>query len=637
MTESAADAERKAAAGGRAHFPGARFLGQSRRSQAIRLGAAFALLLALAAALAPWTVSRNALRSEIVQQLTAVSGLTVYTRGSTTFSLLPQPRIRIENVALVDPGGAVTMEAARLSGAVRLLPLLAGRLELASAAFEQPSLTINLDVRPTKPSAPARAAETRPATATARAADEARVGVIGFHDGRIVLRRGDATVETFDHVDATLDWRRISAPAALESAFDWRGERVEATFWAGHPADLLHGENSPVTLQLRAPSLMLSANGSGAVSPRAQFDGRIVASSDLPRRLASLLGVQAPLTFSAMKMDGEATATANAVNLANLKLRLGADDYQGSLALRAEGDRPQLSGTLSAPHINLTRLLRDAPPLVGADRHFSHDALDWRWLTGLDMDLRLSAAQVVLNRLSAKDVAGAVLLNAGRLEMSLADAQLYKGSIKAHAIVTPDNQGRFALKANMQARGVDWGAFGWDHSGDSYVNGRADVTVNLDGAGRNIDEMARSATGSAQIDLADGEIVGLDVERVLRRIDKRPLASLADIRSGHTPFGKAKVALEIADNRAKIADGVVMGANFVMNLAGDALLAERQLEMKAAVTPLAAGAEQHAHGRDFSFDLLGSWDNPAIVPDARAIILRSDAAQPLFGASAPRR
>lgn len=105
-------------------------LGLSRGWIAAMLAAA---VLALAAAIAPWTFSTGAMLEEIAGQIEASSGLRAAAKGRSTFSLLPRPHIAIDDVAFADPSFALTIEAERLRGNVRLLPLLTGRLELANA------------------------------------------------------------------------------------------------------------------------------------------------------------------------------------------------------------------------------------------------------------------------------------------------------------------------------------------------------------------------------------------------------------------------------------------------------------------------------------------------------------------------
>ena len=604
----------------------------SPRERALRIGALGLLALGLGAAIAPWTVSRGALREEIAAQLRSSSGLYVFASGPSTFSLLPHPSISLDRVMFVDPRGALVIEAERLAGQIRWLPLLAGRLELDRAEIVSPRLTVDIDGHPmTAAGAAARAAGAKPATPEAIKADAARLGTISFVDGTAVLRRRGQTVDEIDHIDATLDWRTISAPAALDGEATWRGQRGAISLWIARPSDLLRGDGTPMTLQISAPALKLSATGSAISGPRPQFDGRIVASCPSMRDLVGLLGggVPLPATLGAASLDARTDASPTAVNFSALRLSLDGADYEGALAWRMDDTRPQLSGTLATKSIDLREALRYMPALVDEDGHFSREPILWRERDAFDLDLRLSAVRATWDRMQAHDVAGAILLKDGRLEASLADASLYKGDLKARVVLGADDKGT-DFKANIQARGIDWSALGWDRFGDSHLSGAANAHLTVEGSGASFDQIARALSGHGDIDLSNGDILGLDVERALRRIDKKPLASAIDIRNGRTTFDHARVSATIVEGVATIEDAAVEGESFAINLSGAAQIAERQMNLRALVSPTNDSGQSRTGALGFSFDIVGAWDHPDIVPDARGLIRRSGAAQPLF-------
>ena len=89
---------------------------------------------------AHWTFSSEALIGEVANQVYGSAGLYIAAKGRSTFSLLPRPHIAIERVALADPGAFVTLEADRLDGDVRLLPLLARRLEIDRLTLTRPAI-----------------------------------------------------------------------------------------------------------------------------------------------------------------------------------------------------------------------------------------------------------------------------------------------------------------------------------------------------------------------------------------------------------------------------------------------------------------------------------------------------------------
>ena len=614
----------------------ARLWPQDRYGRALRVAGFVAVALGLGAAIAPWTVSRHALREEIAAQLRSSLGVYVFVEGPSTFALLPSPHVRLGRVNFVEPQAALVLKTENLTGQLRWLPLLAGRLELQRAELLRPQLTVDIDARPmTTAGAVVRAADAKPATPEAVRADRARLGIVSFIDGSAVLRRGGAEVETIDHIDATLDWPTVSSPAALDGGATWRGQRAAVSLWIARPSEALRGEASRLTFQLKSPALTASANGEALFGARPRFEGRLVASTDSLRDVVQVLrgAIPLPLALGPASLDAKADAGAKGVDLAGVRLKLDNSAYEGSLSWRTDDERPRLSGTLATSALDLRDLLRNLPALVGRDGHFSREQIGWRDQNALDIDLRLSAARAVYDRLQARDVAGALLLRAGRLEASLVDASLYKGTLKALLVMAPGDTGAVEMKSVVEARDVDIGALGWDRFGATKIAGAASVNLTIDGAGASADQIARSLKGRGDIDFGKGEIVGIDVSRVLRRIEKRPLASGLDISSGRTPFTSARLAADISGGVATVTDGLVQGEGFAMTLSGAAQIPDRQIALHANVAATDSKGDQKPDAPAFAFDLVGQWDNAAIVPDAPSFIRRSGAARPLL---APR-
>ena len=123
------------------------------------------LLLPLGLALAGmasahWTVSGEALRQEVAEQIMQTAGLRTNAQGKASFAILPRPRIKIENVIISDDRGALVMRTDVLRGNLRLLPLLKGEMELSAVQIDQPEISYDYEGRPfTRLGAIARAAQ----------------------------------------------------------------------------------------------------------------------------------------------------------------------------------------------------------------------------------------------------------------------------------------------------------------------------------------------------------------------------------------------------------------------------------------------------------------------------------------------
>ncbi|WP_084678866.1 AsmA family protein [Methylocystis sp. ATCC 49242] len=603
------------------------------------LAAALAILVgvvAAAAALAPWLFSPTALLDAISGQLQTSSGLYVATRGRTTLSLTPRPHISIQGVAFADRNGALIIEADQLHGVLKLFPLFAGRLEVDSLALVRPRARLDLDQKPIDaPGAAARAAATRPATPEAQKADNVRLGVIAIVDGSLRVRRLGQDYAA-DRIDASLDWRRIGEAATFTASFDWRGERLQTVLWVARPAMLLRGEQSVATARLDGESVRLEAQGVAQTGLNARFYGHVAGSSPSVRQALGVFGLSAPLPgpFGDAQFSAQAYLGPREAQLKELRLFIDGNEFAGALGLRRDDERLHLTGALKSDFVSLKPMLSDAPALLAPDGQWSREAFDPPDLSGADVDMHIDAAHARLGRLTIDDAALDLTLRDGALDLALTQAQAYRGKIKARAAFRPADGG-LSVHASAQTNGVDAGALLWDAFGKQAIGGALDSTVAIDAAGENMATLMRSLSGRATLGLSEGEIAGVDFERALRRLEKRPLASAQDIRSGASPLEKASATIAFEKGVGVIEDGLARGPGFALAFTGAANFSERSLSIKAVAGEADSAGKPRDKGLHIAFELAGGWDELSLTPDPQAFIRRSGAAAPLLPRDEP--
>jgi AsmA protein len=91
---------------------------------------------------APYFVSDQEARLAAMRALRAATGVEPQIAGAMRVTLLPVPAVHIYEVQL-DGGQRPVFRADSLRANLRLLPLLYGRVEVASLAFENAHLTID--------------------------------------------------------------------------------------------------------------------------------------------------------------------------------------------------------------------------------------------------------------------------------------------------------------------------------------------------------------------------------------------------------------------------------------------------------------------------------------------------------------
>ncbi|MCI0465679.1 MAG: AsmA family protein [Beijerinckiaceae bacterium] len=594
--------------------------------------ASLAILLAAAAVMAPWIFSNAALRGEIAAQIRHLTGLDVTSRGRAVFVVLPQPHISIEDVSFADPNGALRIEARYLKGYVRLLPLLTGKIIIASATLGQPSMEINLDVRPMSDSVIGRAADAAPATPEATSADAAALGVVTLADGRALVKsKHFASDISIGGMNLTLDWRKPGAAGIVTGQASVLGETATITAWIASPAALLRGQQSRLSLNVASPSASISADGGLASVPKWQFGGRLHASASSLRTVLEQMGYLIPLPgpFTGFSASCDATIESASAVFSGLHLRFGGNEVEGTLALQAGGKAPVLSGTLAANQLSLRELQSSLPSTTGRDGQWTIEPFDLQRLGTTDLDLRISAAHMLFSRFEVEDAAFSVMRNGDRVEVTLAGAKVYQGTTKGRVTIDLRDD-RLSVQATGVTSGADLAALSFDLLGWPEFYGSLTGTVSLQSSGNSMRDLMRGLNGLAHIDVANGQLGRIDLNSVLRRIDKSPLALLTGIRHGRTAFDHTGFGLHLENGVASIEDGKLESTSLKLAFGGTVDFAERGLDVHAVAMPTLAETTAGKETPHFRFDVGGSWDDLTFTPDVRGLIRRSGAAAPLL-------
>ncbi len=126
-----------------------------------------------------------------------------------------------------------------------------------------------------------------------------------------------------------------------------------------------------------------------------------------------------------------------------------------------------------------------------------------------------------------------------------------------------------------------------------------------------------------------GALTGINVEQVLRRLERRPLSGSGDFRNGRTPFDKLNLALKVANGIVSVEDASVDGTAVKLALTGSASIPARDLDLKGSAS-LLNGPNDVAF--ELPFVVIGPWDDAFPLPDPASLIRRSGAAAPLLDA-----
>jgi AsmA protein len=596
-----------------------------------RLGFAVAAVLAVgfgALLTVSLLISADTVRERVKAQIRAVTGLDPVLSGEVAVSLFPTGRVSFNDVSLGDRrAGTSALTAEQLVVRLRFFPLLAGQIEIADVTLVRPTITIgfaqggrsnwsgHIDTL-------ARALQ--PSPDRVKSFSEIRIsdGTVMLHDETYKV------IETLTNVDFALAWPSISKSFAATGRFVWHDEPVDASLSLTEFVAALTGDRSGLKLRLSGAPLKFAFDGYISTRPTLKMEGTLSAdTASLRDALAWAASWSAPGSgFGRFTLKAQTNIVGGNISLSGVNLELDGNVGEGVLTLASDG-RQILQGTLAADALDLTPYLSTVRLLAGSD--WSREPFSLAGLSGIDVDLRLSAARVTLAAVKLGRTAVTANLRSGDLTVAVGESQAF-GGIASGSFGLAQSEGGGALKAQLQFADIDLNQGLGELIGVRRVEGVGTLALNIEGAGGSVYELTQGLNGSASLTSKKGAITGINVEQLLKRLERNPLAGRGDFRSGKTPFDLFAVNVKVAQGTANVEDMRIEAPAVRLALAGSASIPARDLDLKGTASLLAG--RDAAASFELPFVVTGPWDNPLIWPDAQALISRSGAAQPLLDA-----
>lgn len=579
---------------------------------------------------AGYLISPETVRSEVLSGIRSATGLDPILGGKASVTLFPKGSVSFADVVLGDPKRPA-LTAERLTARLRFFPLLVGRVEIADISLEKPTIAVDIDrdggsnwsvliaalARGQKPQA----------VRSVAAFSEMRVD-----NGTLLLRNDEGrTVETLNDVDFSLAWPSISKSLGATGHFVWHGEKLDASVTLADFAAALAGNRTGVKLRLNGAPMNAAFEGAFSFKPTLKVEGTLAADAASLRRTLTWAGHE-PLPgggFGRFAIKAQTSIVGDTISLASVNVELDGNSAEGVLSFANEG-RQTLQGTLAAETLNLSPYISTVRLLASNQRAWDESRLTPDGLNGMDFDLRVSAANVIMGSTKVGRTAIGANLHDGRLMISIGEAQAFGGVVKGSVALTNFDSG-VDFRSQVQFADVDLESCLGQLFGFKRLEGKGTMSMTIDGTGDSVLALTRTVSGTASLTGRDGAISGINIEQLLKRLERRPLSGGGDFRTGSTPYDRIDVSLRMTQGTVEVQDMKVESTAVRLALAGSASIPDRELDLKgtaALVVPTRAGAPPFG----LPFVVQGSWDDPIMLPDAEALIRRSGAAAPLLNA-----
>jgi AsmA protein len=473
-------------------------------------------------------------------------------------------------------GGEPMLSIDKVRLGVKLMPLLARRVEVTTAELTRPQLKLQVDKGGRdnwsdigkQQSAEEAAKSGRASSSMSVAVSGLRLkdGILSYSDARdgtelslSELTIGTGTLQLAAPVDVSGSFKlRSGSTLQLEAALSGRATidpdhdsylmeqpalqltlRGKGLPKAGVQADLKFRElRADLTAQtLQAPGMQLTSLGTTltgelvgqSIKDAPRFSGKVTLRDTSLRELMSRLDIAAPQTSDPavlrhLKFSAALDATSKSLRLNQLKMVLDDSAINGSAGI-SDFSTLAMNFNLIINQLNLDRYLAKAAPAAApaagaaaAGKASPPVELPAEMIRGLELrgDVAIDAASVAGLHLSK--IRLGLNAHAGRLHVYPSEAQLYGGQYRGD--ISIDASGATpAASFNENVTGVDFAPLFADWFKTRKISGRGNFSIKANGHGKDSAALLRTLNGALTVKVDNGALEGTDLWFEIRRAD----------------------------------------------------------------------------------------------------------------------
>ena len=363
---------------------------------------------------------------------------------------------------------------------------------------------------------------------------------IRITDGIAIIRdEAYRIVETLTNVEFALAWPSFSRTFAATGQFSWNEQSFDGTLSLSDFLAALTGDRTGFKVRLTGAPFKFAFDGNMSHRPTLRVEGALAADATSLRD--TLLWASGRATagpgFQRFALKAQTNVVGSNVALSKVNVELDGNAGEGVLTYVADG-RQTLQGTLAVEGLDLTPYI-SAFRFLNADRGWSRMPIELDALSGIDVDVRISAAKVTLDGFNLGRTAVAANLRAGNLTLAIGESQAFGGILKGSLTLAKSTAG-----ADLQAQ-LQFNEVMLDQTLDAFfgvrrLEGRGSIGISVSGSGGSIYDLAKALNGSVTMSSRKGAIAGFNVEQSLKRLERNPLAVRgSDFRGGTHPLRRA--------------------------------------------------------------------------------------------------
>lgn len=573
--------------------------------------AVLAGLVALAALFLVFIFDANWLRGPLGQRATAALGRGIAIQGPLEVRWGRTTSIHAEGVRVANPQWARRPDMARFDAIdvqVRLLPLLAGRVELPSLRLVRPR--IFLEKNATGEANWQFGENPRAATAAKAAVPEKRttfpiIDYLAVEDGRLGYHDPTAGIDIDSHIATAVGGDPAHERVRLSGKGSFKNMPAALGIEAGSLLTLRDAD-TPYPLRAEARIGATHAYAEGTIAEPVKMEGvelRLSLSGPDMAAIFPIFAIPMPPTRP-YSIEGHLSGKDGTWTFRDFQGRVGDSDLSGGLTVATGGDRPVLRANLVSKRLALADLAGfiggkpGAPDPTPPGRVLPHTPLNLGKLRAMDVDARFTGERVEAPGLPIDRLEANLKIADGRARLEPLAFVIAQGSF-AGTVELDGRQDVPRARLDMEVRRMDLHRFFADTRFAPQTTGTLAGRLDLSGQGRSTAELLGSADGRATLMMADGsfsallvEAVGIDIAKALGLAlgQDQPMEVRCLVADMDLTQGQARTRALVLDT----ADAVITGQGGI-NLGDESMDLTLEAHPKDP-SPLSARAPIHVEG-----------------------------------------
>ncbi|OOZ40942.1 AsmA family protein [Solemya elarraichensis gill symbiont] len=270
---------------------------------------------------------------------------------------------------------------------------------------------------------------------------------------------------------------------------------------------------------------------------KATYSGSFKIAPLNPGKLMRELGMEAPQVSSDKALSNLAgsfsfSGDMDHVQLKPLNIKLDSSTINGDVRI-TRFSNPHFAFNLAVDKINLDHYL---PPTGADDKKESaavKEAKAAKTVSGLRLDGSVKINSLHASGLNMSNFKANILSAGGETRLSPLSAGLYGGSYNGNIVLRGKGK-RLTWSANERLKGVNLGPLLKDLVGQERIDGKADITLKLNGSGVGKQQMMSSLGGNTTSVVRNGSVKGVNLAAALReakaKLNNKPVAKAKEQR-----------------------------------------------------------------------------------------------------------